>query len=383
MKNIERWLNKGLIDESLAAVLQEEIDDTNKQKFKRATQITLYTIGVILLGISAISFIAVNDWILDILEKLAFIQPYILLGITLACLFGGYYLAYEKKNLPGFGNALIFLSTILIGGVYALMTQIYNVDSDAVFVLWSWFISIFPLAFLFKSRAINWLCIILFIIAFCSTYAYWDYDTGLIWTLFMPFTIGSILYSFGCTNIINEKFTDFAVSYKLSALIPIFITLLILIFSVEGSYLSLRINYILPPVLIIIFNCINFALNKSKNDFLKIETAFIVALNIFMLYLLLSTNISAAAATITAHLFLIYLLWTGLNCGYKYENVSLINMMNFMLIVYIFSTYCSFEWMFIDKTIFFFTGGVVLVGLGFSLEKYKRKVINNSQKEEK
>ena len=382
MKAIKRWQAKGLIDENLTKALEDEVDEVNKQTFRLAVQITFYTIGVILLGTSVITFIAANDWILRLLEHMILLKPLLLFIVTLLFLFGGYYLAYEKKNLPGLGNALIFLSTILIGGTYALLTQIYNIDDNAAMILWLWFLSVFPLAFIFKSKAINWLSIILFICAFCSMYAYWDYDWGLIWTIYMPFIIGSILYSAGNTNIVQEKYTAFAVSYKLTALLPMFITFLILIFSVENSYHITKYNYIIPPVLIILFNAVNFVLNKNKNDFFKAEAAFLIAVPLFMLILMLVPSVNILSVTIAAHLFIIYLIWGGFSFGYKYENVSLINLTNLMLIIYVLSTYCRFAWSFMDKTLFFFVGGAALISLGIFLEKHKKNTIKKFKKEE-
>lgn len=382
MKAIQRWLSKGLIDETLANKLEEEVADVNKQKFKLAIQITFYTIGVILLGTSVITFIADNDWIWKLLEQINFLKPLLVFIAALLFLIGGDYIAYEKKNLPGLGNALIFLSTILIGANYAFLTQIYNIDAEATMILWLWFVSIIPLAFIYKSRAINWLSIILFICAFCTLYAYWDYDDLLIWTIYMPFIIGAILYSAGNTNIIQEQYPDFAVSYKLTALLPIFITFLILIFSVEYSYHITKINYILPPVLIILFNIVNFIRNKQKEDFFKAETAFLVAVPAFMLLLMLCPQVNTLSVSLAAHIFIIYLIWGGFSFGYKYENVSLINMTNMMLTIYVLSTYCRFAWSFMDKTLFFFIGGVALISLGIFLEKYKKKTIKKLNKEE-
>ncbi len=381
MKHIDRWLKKGLIDEDLAAKLEHEIDEVNKQKFKLAMQITLYTIGVILLGTSVITFIAANDWILQLLGEMYFLKVILLLITTLAFLLGGHYLAYEKKNLPGLGNALIFLSTILIGANYALLTQIFNIDAEAFMVLSLWFISIFPLAFIYKSRAVNWLSIILFICAFCSFYEYLNYDTGLIWTLYMPFIIGAILYTAGNLTVIKEKYTGFDLSYKLTALIPMYITFLILIFSAEESYHSNEISYILPPVVLIVFNIVNYCKEKNKNDFLKAETAFILGVTIFMLALLLMPYVAPAGVSVAAHIFIIYLIWAGFSFGYKYENVSLINMINSMLIIYVLATYCRFGWSFMDKTLFFFIGGVVLIAMGIFLEKYKRLALKKSEEE--
>ena len=68
MKDIERWLKKGLIDEKLAEILNTDLKEEVEKKQKFTTQIVLYTIGVILLGTGVITFVAGNDWILELLS---------------------------------------------------------------------------------------------------------------------------------------------------------------------------------------------------------------------------------------------------------------------------------------------------------------------------
>ena len=48
MKNIERWVDKGLIDENLAQVLRDDIKEQTQKQNRLYFQIILYTIGVIL-----------------------------------------------------------------------------------------------------------------------------------------------------------------------------------------------------------------------------------------------------------------------------------------------------------------------------------------------
>ena len=91
--------------------------------------------------------------------------------------------------------------------------------------------------------------------------------------------------------------------------------------------------------------------------------------------------VAPAGVSVAAHIFIIYLIWTGFSFGYKYENVSLINMINSMLIIYVLATYCRFGWSFMDKTLFFFIGGVVLIAMGIFLEKYKRLALKKSEEE--
>ena len=115
MKDIERWLKKGLIDEKLAEILNTDLKEEVEKKQKFTTQIVLYTIGVILLGTGVITFVAGNDWILELLQSIPVLQIIILFICAAASLLGGWKLGFETKKFPRLGGALIFLSTLLIG----------------------------------------------------------------------------------------------------------------------------------------------------------------------------------------------------------------------------------------------------------------------------
>ena len=90
MKDIERWLKKGLIDENLAEILNTDLKEEAEKKQKFTTQIVLYTIGVILLGTGVITFVAGNDWILELLQSIPVLQIIILFICAAASLLGGW-----------------------------------------------------------------------------------------------------------------------------------------------------------------------------------------------------------------------------------------------------------------------------------------------------
>jgi len=371
--HIERWLQKGLIDENLARILADDLKAEKEKTRKITTQIVLYTIGVILLGIAVISFIAGNDWILELIEKTPVIQVIILFIASSASLWGGWELQYKKQNFPRLGGALIFLSTLLIGAAYIQMGQTYNWNTNTSSVLALWFLSIFPVAFIFHSKAVNWLSIVLFLVTFPYFYYEWHLDSGLVWTIFMPFMLFGILYTFANIPVIQKKYTNFSLSYKLTALIPLFFTFLILMFSAEESYKMTDWHYLIIPVILILTNLWSCIKDRGNDDLKKIETGFIIILMLFTLALLLLKTVNPIAIMIAAHLFAAFIIAEGLNYGYKYENVSLINLSNLFLLVYILCIYSRYGWNYLDKTLFFLLGGIGLVTLGILLEKGKMK----------
>jgi len=185
MDNVERWLKKGLIDENTAQALKKDIQSEKEKRCRIAAQIAVYTIGVILLGLGIICFICANSWLIELLEKNLALRILILLALSVISLFCGWTLAYNKRNFPRLGNALIFLSTLLIGTTYIQMGQAYNWDDNVSSILLLWLVSILPIAFVFKSTPVNWLSIILFLVTFPYLYYEWNFDTLQVWTIFI------------------------------------------------------------------------------------------------------------------------------------------------------------------------------------------------------
>ncbi len=374
-KRIEQWMKEGLIDEKTAAQMQQDIKAEKEKLRKTKINILIYTIAVILIGTGVITFISANDWLLELLNSNNILKITLMTLITIASFFGGCILAYEKKNFPKLGNALIFLSSILIGGTYALIGQIYNINANSASLMFLWMISILPLAYLFKSKAINIVSIILAILGIIYFYENLALDKGCIWTVFIPVLSGIMFYSIGNIHFILNKYNDFSLSYKITGALPIFITLLVLTCSVEKSYHIISAYYIIPIVLLILLNLINFSIQKNKNMLLKIETFSLITFLILLLLLLTLPGVSVPFVIIMANLFIIAMIFFGFNYGYKFENIHIIGTANWMLIIYLTVNYCRWGWSFMDKSLFFFLGGICLLTLGLYLEKKRKTVI--------
>ena len=68
-KRITRWLENGLITKEIALNLLKDVKEEKAKLHKLKLNITIYTISVVLIGSGIISFIAGNDWILELLNK--------------------------------------------------------------------------------------------------------------------------------------------------------------------------------------------------------------------------------------------------------------------------------------------------------------------------
>ena len=281
MKNIERWVDKGLIDENLAQVLRDDIKEQTQKQNRLYFQIILYTIGVILIAAGVITFVSGNDWIIKLFNKIPLLKEILLLIVTVLSFWGGYNLKFIKQKYFKLADALIYLSNLLIGANYALLGQIYNWNSNAL-VGYLWLLSIIPFAYIFKSNAINRVCLVLFIFSFYSFYDELNLDKIEAWTVIIPLSLSGILYGIANFPKIRDKFSSFSLDYKMTSVFFAFFTLLVLTFSVNPSYNIAHPCYILPAVLYCLMSLYNYFKGSREDKLLSKETIFFHFLLLFL-----------------------------------------------------------------------------------------------------
>ncbi len=375
-KMINKWLADGLINQELAEVLTQSVKEEKAKLHRTRLNICIYTVSAILIGIGIIAFISANDWLLALLTSLPILKILIMLVLTVSSLFFGYKLVYEKNKFPKLGHAMIFLSALLIGGTYALTGQTYHINAHNSSLMFLWLLSILPVAYIFKNFAVNVVAIVLYILGIIYYYMELHLDLGLTWTVFIPILLGATLYSVGNIPVIVEKFNNFSMSYKLTGLAPIFVTLLILTCSAEATYKQTSLYYIIPIVLLIGLNLINFLTNKNRKLLFKIETGYIVVLLLFLLLIISLTKVAVPAVMVFANLAIIAMIACGYNYGHKFEHNNMVALSNWFLIIYLTVNYCRWGWDMQDKALFFILGGIGLLAIGMFLENKRKKIIN-------
>lgn len=374
-KMINKWIVAGLINQETAEVLLKSVEEEKVKKHRIRLNICIYTIAAILIGIGVFAFVSANDWILSLLMSLPVLQILIMLMLSISALYFGYNLAYEKNKFPRLGHSMIFLSTLLIGGTYALTGQNYHINANNSSLVFLWMLSILPIAYLFKNFAVNIVTIILYILGVIYYYMELGLDAGLTWTIFIPLLIGTTLYSVANISVVLEKFNNFSMSYKLTGLAPIFVTLLILTCSVESSYNQTSPYYIVPIVVLLVLNLIDFVINKNRTLLFKIETGYLIALLLSLLLIIVLPSVSVYGVMVLANLAIIAMISAGYYYGYKFE-YNTIAQTNWFLIIYLTVNYCRWGWNMMDKAMFFILGGVCLLAIGMFLENRRKKVIS-------
>ncbi len=370
-KHVKKWLENSYIDEKQAEIILADIIEEEKRNARLAMNITLYTIGAVLIGIGVISFIAANDWILRLFAS-RFAKIFTSLFVTFGCFGLGYWFSYVKTGFKRLGGVLIFLSTLLIGGVWALIGQIYNLPTENnCGILFLWLLSVLPVAFLFNKKNINILSIILFIIAYFNIPNVYDTLAHL-----SPVVFALILYNFANIPAIKNHYPHFTPAYKSISTFVLFFTTLIMFCSdmLIDNYKTISTPAIIILAAFLIFALINFTLNK-KSDTLNAETVILSGIPIFYTIFginIINLEVAAIVNTIGLNIVLISIIWAFYHFGYKTQNTSAVAGANSFILAYISVLYFKISYNFLDKALFFFLGGVILLSLGIYLEKQKK-----------
>ena len=376
-KHVKNWIEKGYIDEKQAGIILADIKQEKEKSARLAINITLYTIGAILIGIGVISFIAANDWILRLFYS-RFAKISAALIVTFGCFALGYRFSFVKAEYKRLGSVLIFLSTILIGGVWALIGQIYNLPSESnceIFFLW--LLSILPVAFLFNKKSINNLSIMLFIAAYFNIPNIYDLE----YLAFIVF--GLILYNFANIPAIRRNFGDFTPTYKAVSTVVLYFTILIM-FCIFENMNILRSLGIVLPLAMLAFALLNFTAEKVKDSVFNVETLILAGISIYGILssLDISTDTLAIINVIGSNILLASIIMAHYHFGYKAQNTGLVTRANYFTLIYISVLYFKISYHLLDKALFFFLGGVILLSLGIYLEKQKRSLKGGQNNEQ-
>lgn len=165
-KQLDFWFNKGILDQSQKDgiknlyVWPEEAPPTPKAKPSiKNLIVALEVIGVFLIGVGVISFIAFNWPESSNLTKLILI----IIGVVSVHLTGFFILSSRPKYQKA-GYSFIFLGNMLYGAGIWLVAQTYHIHHTFPTGIFLWALGIIPFAYVVKSKINYFLAVALFAI---------------------------------------------------------------------------------------------------------------------------------------------------------------------------------------------------------------------------
>lgn len=381
-KLIEKWLDNNVINEDQANIMRKDIDASKSAKRSSKIITAVSTIGAVLLGLAAITFMAANwDVIPDFVKILLFTL------ITVASFYFGYILKYEKKSYPLVGSSLVFLSGLMVGATIFLTAQTYNLTVFSYIGVLIWLIFVLPLVYILKDRPIGYLASALFL-ALIAVYA-WDVERALIAVLILA--AGIVLVQVGRLHSLWKDYENIGRIGKVVGNSTILFIVFLLTFSeiadwlaeifptsygledlIETGVIELLALAVIALTLAIVF-FVKTDTNWKKRPELLAELALILIFVCFML---------VPAAGIFIYVFNIYFITyivLLMRLGYQTSDASTVNKALYWFGLYIFTRYIEWFWDLLPQSMFFFVGGVLLIGGGVYLEKKRRSIAKTLQ----
>jgi len=414
-REMKQWLMEGLISPETEAILRQRYPVAKKSM----TQ-TLAVLGSILLGIGVILFFAANWDAMPRTLKVAVV----VLSFTLSYV-AGYYLRYIKGTYPKVGYALICLGSILYGSSIWLIAQIFHLPAEAGTGFFLWYLGVIPIAYLFNS-SLNLTLALVNLVAWFLTGHYplgWPY-------LVFPLLLGSTIlplairkkdwFNFTITMIasyvwfvplgvklagVNHSFQLGIVSLLLFSLIlyllvqqlkekPFFAGNFLLGLSLAGLFIGLSpftfndflkgFSYLtslhLFPYFVAVSVLVILAL-KMKEKTVGLPDLPLVLLYL-CLYLFLPSLYDSSFLLIINNLLLFVFALLSIYYGYQLKRPFIFNLSMVMFAAAVVMKYFDFFFALMPRSVFFMSGGILLLMGSFLLEYKRRDLLKSMERGE-
>jgi uncharacterized membrane protein len=377
-KQIAVWVKNQTITAQQAEKMLADLSGRGQEDKANKIVTAILTIGALFFGVGAILFIASNWAVMSSTFKTV-----ILFASTFGIFYLGFYLKYQTQKLPRLGEALIFLSSLLIGATIFLEAQIYHADISSNLLAIVWLAAILPIALAFRSVPGTFLASAV-MITWSLLYSFVDnsrsgfFDDNWNWLPMILALDGLFLFSVGGFSYIISKLDGVARAFRLSGLGVFMLGFFLMTFkgffetTMMGTDQLLILLAVLGP-LSAIFTIAALIKKVPQRTTAVIEHG----LALFFLALVLAAAFFPLEGVIYPILFscvFAALIIAMIYIGYTNEDMKIINSSFFWLIAFVVARYFDFFWELLPKSFFFMAGGLVLVGGGAALEYYRRQI---------
>lgn len=334
-QEVEELSIMGVIDDDQGKKIMANYEPAPGLNFIRV----LLIIGSILIGLGILSFIASNWNKIGKISKLSIIW-----GFMAATFASSYFLEdkYEKT-----AKAMLYLSCIIYGGGIFLIGQIFNYGGEFTSAFYLWIIGIIPAMLIFKDRIIYLFANIMAFIYVSSSFG----DSILIQTALLL----AVLY-YANRHFDYSKFATFVTN-----LVSLLLILQLMdYYSVEEPYaqitffiIGLAFFYIKSPINDSMFNIQGILVSGLSGFSLSFEWPWESIMD--------DPQKLAIGVGIALMLYMLYLVKQGL--------VTPLVIICMMILRYYFDTFYDF----MPKSMFFLTGGIILIAFGHYFERLRRR----------
>ena len=387
------WERRGLVTAEQAQAIMSGYGPAGRAAASQKAQARLITIlatlGAILVGLGIILFIAGN-W-----ERIPQAVRLAMIIVLVPSVYGvGYWLRYVK-GYRRVGVAVLLLGAIIYGGAVHLVAQIYNFPLHDPMIFTYIFAGIIPLAYLTRSQAV----MVLALGVFFAMIGFWaaerignsGSDGSLTAFVFVLYTmLGLGLFGLGRIQGIFNSTRPYSMVFQVIGLLTVMAFIYLLTFVAiyenfsQGEKLtsndSLGLWILLYAsggigILAMAAALVRSRSRLSTQSSVLYEGAAVVLLAGAVTSMTLVTHSHVAIFPLLFNA-LFFLSALGLIfAGYLRGQQALVNGALAFFALGVITRYFELSWDLLDRSIVFLVGGLILLALGFLLERGRRKVI--------
>lgn len=383
------WEKEGLISEEQRHRILSRYSSTAQipPQRKRLTA-TIATLGALLVGVGVILFFASN-W-----DKIA---PFTKMSLLLTALVTSYGLGYRLFDgatpSPRMGRSFWFLGAILYGANIFLVAQAYNINSHwPNGVLW-WALGVLPMALILSSRAMTvmvvaglsfWMGSELSLavghrssveLMICISFVLWGCGA---------MGLSRILSSFARTQAIAPVFRWFGLLFILAGSFPF--TFKAGPIHAGGSLFSRAIDgrsmllaYTIGASLVLLGSIGGSWWRRSPQNAWKMD-AWLLAAGAWGWFLALGPAPGSAPMALLGNVVFFFAVISILYVGYLSSLESCVNLGLLAFAAQVIGRYFDFAWKYMERSAAFIVGGLLLLLMGFALERGRRRLLDRQAK---
>ena len=388
---LSRWESDGIITAEQGQAIRARYSPAELGPTSHWAQGRLVTglsiIGAVLVGLGIILFFASNWDGIDRWPKLAMILGAIMVAHGL-----GFYLRYYRDYYR-IGSAMVLLACLIYGAGVHLIGQVYNVDVNDPRLMLFWFLGVSPLVYIVKSQPIQFLGIVLFLLALGFRLPDWIDDVSrgeavLGAALFL--VLGLFILSVGRIKEEIVVLRPYSEVFEMVGLITALGAAFVLTFKdvfesfTDGLYIqgetelgfriligaagAVTLALVIATVWLNRRNERGFALNCIEG------IAIAILLTAAFVVVSVDTRGEVFYATVFNVLFVVILLGV-LVSGYMRGRETWVNIGLVFISISIFARYFEYSWDLLDRSLIFVAAGAILLIGGFLVERGRQTML--------
>jgi uncharacterized membrane protein len=389
---LTRWESDGIITAEQSQVIRSRYSTTELAPKSYRTQGRLVTglavIGAVMVGLGIILFFPANWDGIDRWPKLAIIFGSILFAHGL-----GYYLRYHRECVR-VGTAMILLACLIYGAGVHLAGQVYHVEVNHPRLMLFWFVGVFPLVYIVRSQPIQFLGLVLLLLAIGFRLPDWiddvtSHDEALLGTsLFL--ILGLLILSVGRIKEEIVALRPYSEVFQLVGLITALGSTFILTFREsfepfrDGRYTKVDvesgfwISIVAAGVLILILALAKAWFHRRNEHEFTLSgiegIAIIIALAAAYVVIGVENGNESYYSVASNALFAAALL-AVLVSGYLRGREAWVNIGLVFIGVDIIARYFKYSWDLLDPSLVFVAAGVILLIGGYLAERFRQRML--------